>query len=201
MKTRESMGGQSTLRAVRSSQNILFGLAMPQLPIWATDSIDVPSTLKQPRSSKALDQTKKWADHNIPPHLSIMTGLEQMRNSNALKKSTRRGPPDGNGNEGSDPSDHGHCKPPKSHKSSSDSEFSSRHGRQHRGGPLSEPSDGSDGDDLDSSSDESEPGKQRRKELKSVILYGRIKLYFLMPHRFLQECIHSAGFQWNGTGI
>ena len=36
-------------------------------------------------------------------------------------------------------------------------------------------------------------------------------LYFLMPHRFLQECIHSArfhripqestGFQWNGTGI
>ena len=36
-------------------------------------------------------------------------------------------------------------------------------------------------------------------------------LYFLMPHRFLQECIHSAGFHripqestgihWNGTGI
>ena len=37
------------------------------------------------------------------------------------------------------------------------------------------------------------------------------ELYFLMPQRFLQECIHSAGFhqipqestgiQWNGTGI
>ena len=37
------------------------------------------------------------------------------------------------------------------------------------------------------------------------------RLYFLMPHRFLQECIHSAGFhripqesagfQWNGTRI
>ena len=26
-------------------------------------------------------------------------------------------------------------------------------------------------------------------------------LYFLMPHRFLQECMHSAGFQWNGTRI
>ena len=24
----------------------------------------------------------------------------------------------------------------------------------------------------------------------------RFLLYFLMPHRFLQECIHSAGFHW-----
>ena len=40
---------------------------------------------------------------------------------------------------------------------------------------------------------------------------SRKKLYFLMPHRSLQECIHSdgfhqilqesAGFQWNGTRI
>ena len=26
-------------------------------------------------------------------------------------------------------------------------------------------------------------------------------LNFLMPHRFLQECIHSTGFQWNGARI
>ena len=42
-------------------------------------------------------------------------------------------------------------------------------------------------------------------------LYNTPDLYFLMPHRFLQQCIHSAGFywipqesteiHWNGTGI
>ena len=175
LKSRESMGGQSTLRATRLSQNVLFGLATPQLPIWATDSIDISSTSKQPRSSKALDQTKKWANHDLPPHLSVTTGLEQTRNTNASRKSTRRDPPDDDGDEDGDPSDHGCRKPPKSHKSSSDSEFSSRHGRRRRGGPPSEPSDRSDSDDSDSSSDESEPGKRRRKGLKSVIPYGRIK--------------------------
>ena len=43
-----------------------------------------------------------------------------------------------------------------------------------------------------------------RAEALGVIVRSRIctlELYFSMPHRFLQECIHSTGFQWNGTGI
>ena len=57
-----------------------------------------------------------------------------------------------------------------------------------------------------------------RTNLCSGFVHDPQHLYFLMPHRFLQECINSAGFhrnpqestgiqwngtriQWNGTGI
>ena len=176
LKTRESVGGQSTI-GTKSNQNVLFGLATPQLPIWATNSVDLPSGSKQSRTNRALEQSKKWSGRDLPPHLPATTETVQPRNSrtsNVSKKRVARGPPDDDddGDDGS--SDHGRRKPPTSRKSSSDSEFSSRRGQRRRGGTPSEPSDGGGSNyDPDSSTDES--GEEGRKESRTVIPYGRIK--------------------------
>ena len=174
LKTRGSLTGQTIVGATKSNQNVLFGLATPQLPIWATDSIDLPASPKQPRASRTLEQTSRWASHDVPPHLSATASTARLRNTNVTRKSTGRGPPDDDDDEGGDPSDHGRAHRPDSHKESSSSGLSSRRGNRRGGGPPSEPSDG-DGETDDSDSNSSDSRERRGRGSKAVIPYGRIK--------------------------
>ena len=176
LRTRGPVTGQTIVGATKSNQNVLFGLATPQLPIWAADSVDLPSSSKRPRATRTLEETDKWANHDAPPHLPANSDTIRVRNSNAREKGVRGDPPDDDGDNDDDPPppDRGRRRPTPSHKGSSNSGSSSKRGRRRGGGPPSEPSDG-DESDGDSGSESNSSGGRRNKKAKAVIPYGRIK--------------------------
>ena len=174
LKSRRSISDQPTARTTKASQNVLFGLATPQLPIWATDSIDLPASPKQPRSSRTLEQNNRWANHDTPPHLPTTTSAPRSKNSNVPKRSVGGNPPDDDDGDGNRSPHHGRRNSSPSHKGTSDSGSSSRRGHRRGGGPPSEPSDGHSSDEDSGSS--SDGGRGRRgRESKATIPYGRVK--------------------------
>ena len=175
LKSRGSTSSQAADTVSKSNQNVLFGLATPQLPIWATEPSDMPSGSKQPKTNRGLEQAKKWSNHDLPPHLPASTNVRQTRNPDTRRKCTSGDPPDDDDDEeGTDPPNRGHRKPTPSHKGSSDSGSSSRGGRRQGGGPPSEPSDGDEESVNSDSSSEATEGRKGR-EMKTTIPYGRIK--------------------------
>ena len=176
LKSRGSTSSQTTLGATKSNQNVLFGLAMPQLPIWATDPSNPPSGSKQPRASRGLEQSEKWSNHDLPPHLSTTVRAEQLRNANIPRKSVRGDPPDDDDDDDEETPNRGRHDPSASQKGSSNSSHSSGcgHHRGQGGGPPSEPSDG-DGDSEDSEASSGTSRAQRKREAKATIPYGSIK--------------------------
>jgi hypothetical protein len=169
LRLRGPVSGQTIVRATKSNQNVLFGLATPQLPIWATDPVDLPSSSKQLRAARALEEADRWANHDAPPHLPANSNTARARNSSAREKSVHGNQPDDD-----DPPNRGRRKPLPSHKSSSNSEASSKRGRRRGGGPPSEPSDGDESDD-DSESGMDVPAGRGNRESRAGIPYGRIK--------------------------
>ena len=133
LKMRGSLTGQTIVGPSKSNQNVLFGLATPQLPIWATDSVDPPASPKQPRANRALERTSRWANHDTPPHLPATASTSQPRNANTVKKGTGGGPPDDDDDEEGDPPNRGRGHRRDSHKGSSSSRPSSQRGNR-RGG-------------------------------------------------------------------
>ena len=65
LPNRESLASQTVLGMRKTDQNILFGIATPQLPTWATDS---PSNSKHPKPPQR-QQLKQWPDREAPPHI------------------------------------------------------------------------------------------------------------------------------------
>ena len=172
VRTRGPVSGQMIMTTSKLNQNIVFGLATPQLPIWATD--ELPSTSKQPRTTRALEQVDKWANHDVPPHLPTIASTSRTNNANFQGRGFREHSPDDEGDENEDPQDNQRHNPPPSHRSSSDSEFSSKRGHRHGGSPPSIPGDeGRNDGDMGSSSDT--PGGQGKKESKVSIPYGMIR--------------------------
>lgn len=77
LQNRESLASQTTSGARKTDQNILFGIATPQLPTWATDT---PSNPK-PSGSTQRRQSKQWPDQDAPPHMSSTSEARRvMRN-------------------------------------------------------------------------------------------------------------------------
>ena len=66
LRGRESLVSQAASGSTKPNQNILFGIATPQLPVWATDSLDEPKSPK-PDHRQHL---KQWPQREPPPHLS-----------------------------------------------------------------------------------------------------------------------------------
>ena len=67
LKPRTSMSSTTiTSKAMKMNQNVLFGIATPQIPIWADDS---PSGS---RKEKAIPprRLREWPDHQPPPHIA-----------------------------------------------------------------------------------------------------------------------------------
>ena len=169
VRARGPVSGQMIM--TKLNQNILFGLATPQLPIWATD--ELPSTSKQPRAARALE-ADKWAGRNLPPHLPTTTSTSQTKNTNIQGKSVHERSPNDEGDRNEESQDHQHPNPVPSYKSSSDSEFSSKRDHRCGGGPLSIPGD-EGGNDSDAKSSSDTPGGQGKKESKASIPYGMIR--------------------------
>jgi len=128
------------------NQNILFSIATPQIPIWATD----PSTSSQkPKASSALC-LRKWSDREPPPHITH----PMRRESIAMQRDWNvRGsnPPDDEGND-DDVDGNSICGWPRcGRRALSNTTSSSRRGQCGGGSPPSEPS----GDNESSSESES----------------------------------------------
>ena len=174
LKTRGSLTGQTIIGANKMNQNVLFGLATPQLPIWAADPVDSNPSSKRPRVSRTLEQTNRWAEHDLPPHLSTADDAAQPKSSRAPERNVRRGPPEDDGDEEGEIPNRRRHRPPPSHRSSSSSESSSRRGHRRGGGPPSEPST-RDGDESDSDSYSDSTGSRGRNLSKATIPYGQIK--------------------------
>jgi len=170
VRVRGPVSGQMIM--IKPNQNVLFGLATPQLPIWATNKL--PSTSKQPRAARALEQADKWAGRNLPPHLPMTASTSQTKNTNIQEKSICEHSPNNEGDRNKDSQDCWHPNPAPSYKSSSDSEFSSKHSHRCGGSPPSIPRDkGRNDSDAESSSDT--PGGQGKKESKASIPSGMIR--------------------------
>ena len=66
LRTRESTSSQITLRPSRTNQNVLFGIATPQIPIWAADP---SASSKQPEIENA-QRLREWTNREPPPHIA-----------------------------------------------------------------------------------------------------------------------------------
>lgn len=91
----ESSASQVTSGSAKMNQNIFFGIATPQLPVWATDSSNNP---KSPKHEQCRN-LKQWPECELPPH---MTQASDIRRRVARRNQLDEGPP---GNEGDDEKD------------------------------------------------------------------------------------------------
>ena len=173
LKARESVTDQVTMKSNKTNQNVLFGIATPQIPIWASD----PSNhSKRPKVDRAL-QLRKWPDREAPPHIT-----QPIRRESLAKRKDRddngEDPPDDSGDDDDadreSNADHGRHR--RGRRASSSSARSSRRGRRGGGSPPSEPSDNDEpSSDSDSAYTSEGTSRQGRKRKSNVIPYGRIK--------------------------
>ena len=67
LKSRLTMSSTATAaKTTKTNQNVLFGIATPQIPIWADDS---PSSSKKQKASPS-QRLCEWSERQPPPHLS-----------------------------------------------------------------------------------------------------------------------------------
>ena len=107
LRARESLSEQKATRSNKMNQNVLFGIATPQIPIWAAEP---SASSKQPKASHSL-QLREWTEREPPPHIPAR------RESSATHQGGRHSnndPPDDDGNGGNENGDgnahHGpHC--------------------------------------------------------------------------------------------
>ena len=182
LKTRDSTMDQLPSRLNKTNQNVLFGIATPQIPIWAAD----PSTSsKQPKVDRSL-RLREWTEREPPPHVTHPTRRESSathrgRGSFAMRRGrddNGGGPPDDDDDEdGSNNGDGYRERPHRGRRASSSSTASSRRGRRGGGDPPSEPSDNDESSSESESSHTShEVGNRRgRSRRGESIPYGRIK--------------------------
>ena len=171
LRARESLSEQKATQSNKTNQNVLFGIATPQIPIWAAEP---SASSKQPKASRSL-QLREWTEHEPPPHIPAR------RESSATHRGGRRSnndPPDDDGNGGDENGDgnahHGPHRPGR--RTSTNSTSSSRRGWRGGGGPPLEPSssnESSSGSESDSSSDEE--SRRSRTRRSRAIPYGRVK--------------------------
>ena len=173
LKARESVTDQVAMKSNKTNQNVLFGIATPQIPIWASD----PSThSKCPKVDRAL-QLRKWPDREAPPHIAQPARRESLANRKD-RDNNGEDPPDDGGDDddadGDSNADHGrHCR---GRRASSSSTHFSRRGRRGGGSPPSEPSDNDESSsDSDSTYTRESTSRRGRKRRSDVIPYGRIK--------------------------
>ena len=69
----ESSASQVASGSTKMNQNILFGIATPQLPVWAADP------LYDSKSPKLVQcqSLKQWPEHEEPPHLTHMSSAQR----------------------------------------------------------------------------------------------------------------------------
>ena len=186
LKSRTSMSSTTAAtKPMKTNQNVLFGIATPQIPIWADDS---PS---DPRESTAAPSQKlrEWPERQPPPHIASSSRRRSATGSNnrhadELPRNLRDNvPPDDGGDDGDDGDGDGSSSSRRGRRRRRDTRRgtsgsnSSRHGRRRRD-PPSEPSDGDDSnsgsssesDVTDTASSVSVTGRKN-----ASIPYGQIK--------------------------
>lgn len=163
------------MRGRKTDQNILFSIATPQLPTWASDS---PSN---PKPSKPLQQQelKQWLNRDTPPH---MTRVPVDRKTTVTRNQPDDNLPDDDGDDddGDDRSRNSRSNPYRrnrrpSHRGTS-STASSRRGHGGGGGGNPPPSEPSSGEDLSLESDPEDSETENEQKSRATIPYGKIKL-------------------------
>ena len=174
----ESLTSQVASGSRNLNQNVLFGIATPQLPSWATET---PSNSK-PSRPEHRRQLKQWPEREAPPHLPRTSDV---RRRSVARKQPDDDSPDDEG-DGDDDDDGEHNSRSRSNRSrrgrrpsgrgASNTTSSSRRGRRRGGGDDSPSEPSSDGEgssfrmDLESSDTDS-----NRKRRAGKIPYGSIK--------------------------
>ena len=188
LKPRSSISSaMTTTKTKKANQNVLFGIATPQIPIWADD--DSPSHSKKWKAIP-LQKLREWPDCQPPPHMSSSSrrrstvGNNNNRCTNApIRNSSNDKPPDDEGDDGDDGNGDSGQPGPRGNRNTrrrmSDAS-SSRHSR----GRRETPPESSDGDDsgLDSSpssssSDDTDSASlvSRAERRNATIPYGQIR--------------------------
>ena len=114
LKARDSTTDQLPLRSSKTNQNVLFGIATPQIPIWATD----PSTSSDPPKVDHLVHLREWTNHESPPYIAPLTRRESSTTHRGRESFTmHRGrndnggdPPDDEGDGDGDGDEEGYCR-------------------------------------------------------------------------------------------
>ena len=173
---RESLASQVASRDRNMDQNVLFGIATPQLPSWATET---PSSNPKPTQSKQSQQMRQWPQRDAPPHLSRTSDV--IRRRSFVRNQPDDDPPDDDGDDDGD-GDEEHNSRSNHHRQgrrpsgqgTSTTASSSRRGRRGGGGDdsPSEPSDG-EGSSLEMDLGDSDTNSNQRGGRK--IPYGKIK--------------------------
>ena len=182
LKARDSTTDQLPSRSSKTNQNVLFSIATPQIPIWATD----PSTSSNLPKVDRLVHLREWTNREPPPHIAPSTRRESSTTHRGRESfATRRGrndnggdPPDDEGDGDGDGDEEGyHRRQHHRRRSSSITTASSRRGRRGGGDPPSEPSDNGESSSGSKSTYMSHEGGSRRGRGRqsSSIPYGRIK--------------------------
>lgn len=78
----------------KTDQNILFSIATPQLPAWATDT---PTNPRPSKPTQKQQQLKQWPDREALPHLSRMSEDRRL-----TKNRPYNNPPDDEGDDDED---------------------------------------------------------------------------------------------------
>jgi len=173
LRGRDSSASQISSGNHKTNQNVLFGIATPQLPVWATDS---PSNSK-PSKSGQPQQLKHWPDREVPLHMTRTSGV---KGSAAARNQLYGDPPDDEGDDdGDDKGDH-HSRSNRNRRGArpsgwrTSSTISSRRGPSGGGGddPPSEPSDGGYTNFESNLEDSDEESNQKGR---AIIPYGKIK--------------------------
>lgn len=133
LKPKLSMSSATTAtKTTKTNQNVLFGIATPQIPIWADDS---PSDI---RKQKAIPSQRlhQWPDHQPPPHIpsSSCRRSSNVSNNKHMEETMRNqpngDPPDDEGDngdeDGNDGKQFGHRGSQKAGSGTSDSGSSRR---------------------------------------------------------------------------
>ena len=164
----------------KANQNVLFGIATPQIPIWADDS---PSDA-QKQGASSLQRLREWPNRQPPPHLSSSNHRRSsipsnnQRGSESARRQPNKDPPDDEGDDGDEggsnrgrPS-HRNSRNPRREASDSGSSRRGRRGQE----PPSEPSDRDDSSSSSESDDDDSTGIVSGSEKrKATIPYGQIK--------------------------
>lgn len=170
LRGHESSASQVASGSTKMNQNILFGIATPQLPVWAADPLD---NSKSPKLVQR-QSLKQWPEREEPPHLTHASSARR----GVTRRNQNDNPPDDEGDGDGDGdsnsrSNRGH----QGRRPSGRDTPSSTPSRQgHRGGgggdPPSEPSDG-DGSSYEADPEDSELESHQRQRV--TIPYGSIK--------------------------
>ena len=181
LKPRLTISSATTAaKTSKANQNVLFGIATPQIPIWADDS---PSDAQKQGASSSR-RLREWPNRQPPPHLSSSNHRRSSipsnnrRGNESARRRPNEDPPDDEGDDGDEggsnrgrPSRRNSRNP---RREASDS-GSSRRGRRGQE-PPSELSDGDDSSSRSESDDDDSTGIVSGSEKrKATIPYGQIK--------------------------